>query len=60
MKTIWYLTIGLLVLLGIDIIISSEIGYRGAMTIEVPRLVSLLVGSFIIYGAYIIWDELLR
>ena len=61
MKTIWYLTIGLLLVGGIDILITSTIYHELKQeSIEVPRLVSVMLGSFIIYGAYIIWDELVR
>ena len=61
MKAIWYLTIGILLVGGIDILITSTIyNELKQESIEVPRLVSVMLGSFIIYGAYIIWDELVR
>jgi len=48
----------LLLLFGINMMISSVLpSIEYGESIEVPRLVSLLSGSFVIYGAYVVWKS---
>ena len=57
MKILWYSIIGILIFGSLKIIVTSELPSEfGGIEVDFP--VALMVASFILYGAYIIWDEL--
>ena len=57
MKITFGFVIILLLIVGLKIIFTSTLPFYG-QGLEVPLLVSLLVGGFILYGAYILWREI--
>ena len=57
MKITFGFVIILLLIVGLKIIFTSTLPFYG-LGLEVPWLVSLLVGGFILYGAYILWREI--
>ena len=64
MKTIWYLIIGLLLYYSISILVTQKTPSIYADDVEgqleLSFIPSLMMSAFFLYGAYIIWDELLR
>jgi hypothetical protein len=57
MKILWYSIIGILIFGSLKIIVTSELPSEfGGIEVDFP--VALMVAGFILYGAYIIWDEL--
>ena len=57
MKIIFGSVIILLLIEGLTVIFTSTLPFYG-QGLEVPLLVSLLIGGFILYGAYILWKEI--
>jgi len=55
-----YFVLGAFVFSSIKIAITHELPGVGLETIEVAPAVSLMVSAFILYSAYILWDELIR
>lgn len=59
MKIIWYFVVGLLVFGSLKIIYTKALpSWLG--DVKVGTVTSVMVSLFLLYGAYIIWDELIR
>ena len=61
MKKIWYLIIGLLIFYSVSIIITQKTpSLTSEGQLEVDFVTSFVMSAFFLYGAYIIWDEIIR
>lgn len=61
MKMIWYLIIGVLLYYSITILVTQKLpSIHTEGQLELNLLPSLIISAFFVYGAYIIWAEMLK
>ena len=60
MKIIGYLVIVFFIFAAIDIIVNKRLVDDGLGYMDIPPVLGLMIGGFILYGAYILWDNELR
>ena len=59
-KIIGYLVIAFFIFAAIDIMVNKRLVDDGLEYMDAPPVLALMMGGFILYGAYILWDNELR